>query len=77
VPPEVGLERVKRRKGEFTPFDNEQIAFHNNVYQGFNSFMRVGMHKTNLVSWDVIDASRGQEEVYQDVLRKIEVLLIS
>lgn len=77
VPPEVGLERVKRRKGETIPFDDEAISFHQKVYQGFRSFMGVSMHASNLVSWDIIDASRDQDDVYKDVLGKVQAILAS
>lgn len=35
VTPEVGLARVARRKGEVTPFDQEELVFHYKVRDGY------------------------------------------
>lgn len=62
VDPEVGLARVDRREDENTRFDNEELAFHTRLRDGFDL---IAAREPDRVI--VIDANPGIEEVAEAV----------
>ena len=69
LPPQAGLERVRRRLDKITRFDAEELAFHERVRDGY--LRHVGDIGTHFV----IDASSPVEAVWQDVLAAVQSLL--
>src|SRR3989344_3802901 len=68
VDPKVSLERVAKRKGEQTHFDNQKLDFHKRVRLGFREFLKKVPHK-------VIDANKTLEEVKKDFISIIKELI--
>lgn len=70
VSPDVGLSR-RRRAGEgVNRLDEEQLAFHRRVREGY---LRLAGEDPS--RWVVIDAGRGLEEVWGDVLEAVSARL--
>ncbi|MEX0931701.1 MAG: dTMP kinase [Candidatus Paceibacterota bacterium] len=68
VDPKVGMERVQKRKGERTHFDERDLSFHNEVRKGFKEFL-------TQVPSVVIDANKTQEEVKKLFIAEIEKIM--
>ena len=69
VTPEVGIERVRARTEEATRFDNEDIAFHARVREGF---------KKHVGDWGkpfIIDSDKPLEEVWTNVLAAVQSVI--
>lgn len=69
VQPSVGLARSQKRAQKITRFEKEALAFHERVRKGYLGSLR-HFKKTK-----VIDASRPQEEVWQDVREAVRAVL--
>lgn len=69
LPPQVGLERVRTRPDKVTRFDEEAVAFHERVREGYLK------HVEDTGKAIVVDASRPVEEVWHDVLAAVQSLI--
>lgn len=67
INPKKGLERVAQRAGENTRFDDEELAFHYRLREGFLNLANKEPHRIQ-----VIDAAQPLEEVTQNVLKVFE-----
>lgn len=70
ITPEIGIARTKSRPGEVTRFDTEELAFHHRVRDGYLT------HVSSFGTPYVIDASRTIEEVWADVQKTVESVMI-
>lgn len=71
VPPEIGLKRKKGSGADVNRLDKEELDsrrldFHRKVREGY-----LQLAGEDPCRWVVIDAGRGQEEVWQDVLEAV------
>jgi len=64
--PERALDRLLSRKGETTHFDTRPLEFHKKLRDGYQGYARL-FPKTSVL----LDADRGEEEVYEDLIEKI------
>lgn len=69
VTPSVGLARVHARPEELTRFDDEELAFHERVREGYKK------HVGEFGRACTIDADRSLEEVWKDVLNTVQSLI--
>ncbi|MCL6428836.1 Thymidylate kinase [Spiroplasma sp. JKS002669] len=68
VKPEIGLQRIKERsKSEQNRLDNEDLSFHQLVYQGYQEIA-----KNNQDRIKVIDASKSFEQVLTETYQIIK-----
>lgn len=68
VKPEIGLQRIKERsKSEQNRLDNEDLSFHQLVYQGYQEIA-----KNNQERIKVIDASKSFEQVLTETYQIIK-----
>ncbi len=67
VEPEIGLERIQRRKGELTRFDQEKLMFHKRVFWGYTDQYYDG-NSDNWVRIDtgLYDIERMRALVFQE-----------
>lgn len=72
VDPAMGLARVAERKGQLPDhYEKRAISFHEQLRAGYHEYAEhFALDKTVF-----IDASRGVEEVYQDILKTITPLI--
>lgn len=66
VAPEIGIERIKTRAETPTRFDNEALAFHTRVREGYKK------HLGEFGQPVIVDASRPLEEVWVDVRKAVQ-----
>ena len=66
VAPEIGIERIQTRAETPTRFDNEALAFHTRVREGYKK------HIGEFGQPVVVDASRPIEEVWVDVRKAVQ-----
>lgn len=66
VAPEIGIERIKTRAETPTRFDNEALAFHARVREGYKK------HIGEFGQPVIVDASRPMEEVWVDVRKAVQ-----
>jgi dTMP kinase len=64
LPPAVAMARREKASGPSNRFDIEELAFHERVREAYLSLARADPHR-----WRIIDASRGQDEVWQQLQR--------
>ncbi len=64
VPPEVGLARKKARAGD--RFENEQLAFHQRVRQGFLNLAAKEPRR-----WVVIDAALPKNAIFNLIWQQV------
>ncbi len=69
VTPEVGLARARSRAEEPNRFDNEEIAFHERVREGYKK------HIAEYHNSFVIDADKPLEEVWQNIEKAVQSVL--
>lgn len=69
VKPEIGLKRVAGRPGKKTHFDEQDIAFHDAVHEGYLEFFE-NLDKVSHQNsgYRIIDASNSLDQVTSDVL---------
>ena len=65
VPPEVGIERMAKRRGERTYFDADDVTRHERRRVIFLTLAKQ-------FDWVVVDGTRSQEEVFIDILATLE-----
>lgn len=69
IDPKIGLERIPGRGEKLTRFEEEKLAFHERVRQGYlesaKEFPKVA----------IVDANRSIEDVYKDVRKEVLGLL--
>jgi len=66
--PEVAAARMSKDKARTTNhFDNQEIAYHRRVREGFLEFA-----KTHPVL--IVDADRSSEEIHRDIIAKVEAV---
>ncbi|NGX47188.1 MAG: Thymidylate kinase [Chlamydiae bacterium] len=68
VDPEVGLQRVKEATGRKDQIEAEDIALHQKIRE---SFLEIG--RKNPARFQIIDAAKSREEVFQEALKLIDV----
>lgn len=67
IDPELGIERSRRRAAlEDDRFDSEKMKFHHDVRNAFLELARLNPHR-----FRVIDASRSQADVHQQILEAV------
>jgi dTMP kinase len=69
LPPEVGLARVRSRGEPLNRFDEETLAFHERVREGYKK------HAGDYGRAVVIDSGRPMEETWTDVLAAVQSLV--
>jgi len=69
VTPEVGLARAHARPEEPNRFDNEQLAFHERVRDGYKK------HIAEFGTPFIIDADKPLEEVWQSIQKALQSIL--
>ena len=69
VTPKVGIERVHARAGETTRFDDEQMAFHERVREGYKK------HVGEFGKSFIVDSDRSLDEVWKEVRSIVQSLL--
>lgn len=69
VDPKIGLARAKGRLGNISRFDDEELAFHERVREGF-----IHQHK-NHKNWTRVDANKSEAVVRQVTLNIIKDFL--
>ena len=67
IPPEVGLERIKKNSREVDRLDLEKMSFHNKVHEGYLLVSK--KFPSRIV---IVDGNKPLIEVYEDVKRIIE-----
>ncbi len=67
IDPEIGLKRAKEASGRKDQIEAEAFAFHHKIREGFHS-----ISKKNPDRFQIIDASKPREEVFQEALRLID-----
>ncbi|MBV9288859.1 MAG: thymidylate kinase, partial [Hyphomicrobiales bacterium] len=72
IPPEVGLERARRRSGGAAAdrFELEGLAFHETLRSAFLAIAATEPHRCA-----VIDAAKSEEEVAADIWSAVEARL--
>lgn len=69
VTPQIGIARVRSRPEEPTRFDNEEIAFHERVREGYKK------HIGEFGKPIIIDSDKPLEDVWTEVLRAVESII--
>lgn len=69
VTPSVGLERTKKRPGKPTRFDEEELAFHTRVREGYQK------HVSEFGKSIIISADKPLEEVWSEVQKAVASVL--
>lgn len=67
IPPEVGLERIKKNSREVDRLDLEKMSFHNKVHEGYLLVSK--KFPSRIV---IVDGNKSLNEVYEDVKKIIE-----
>jgi len=68
VKPEVGLSRRRSSSEALNSFDLEALPYHKRVYAGYQHFIPLQRGSSS------IDASRSEEEVFQDILHVVHTI---
>lgn len=69
VTPEIGLKRAHSRPEESNRFDNEKLAFHERVREGYKKHIGECPHPV------IVDSNRSLEEVWTDVRTAVQSVL--
>lgn len=67
IPPEVGLERIKKNSREVDRLDLEKISFHKKVHEGY---LLVSKKFSSRIV--IVDGNKPLDDVYKDVKKIIE-----
>jgi len=69
IKPDVGLSRRHSSAEALNSFDLETLSYHQRVYAGYQHFIPTQRNSCS------IDASRSEEEVFQDVLHVVHTII--
>ena len=69
--PSIGLKRVAKRN-ETNRLDLEDIKFHEKVYEGYQRIIEASKYFSSYTNYVVIDASRPEDEVFNNVYEIIK-----
>lgn len=72
IDPKLGLERIKEATGHKDQIEAEDIAIHEKIRE---SFLQLGQKSPT--RFQIIDASKSREEVFQEALRLIDEKLFA
>lgn len=72
IDPKLGLERIKEASGHKDQIEAEDIAIHEKIRE---SFLQLG--RKSPARFQIIDASKSREEVFQEALRLIDEKLFA
>lgn len=73
IPVEVGIQRRRRGDGEWNRMDAQTLEFHEQVREAYLALYSYDEQNR----WRCVDATRGIEEVYADVMQIVESELTS
>jgi len=72
IDPEIGLERIKAATGRKDQIEQETIEFHKRIREAFHTIAKKNPHR-----FQIIDASKLREEVFEEALRLIDVNVLA